>query len=101
MEWTDLLDQLDHRCEQLYEEEFYEEAFAVSDLATKLRTYLRFEGALTMNDEYNEWEDRACEVSLRLSPCSDEFYDETEAAEKRAALDTLLANPFVEHQPAI
>ncbi len=49
MEWTDLLDQLDHRCEQLYEEEFYEEAFAVSDLATKLRTYLRFEGAL--NDE--------------------------------------------------
>ncbi len=31
----------------------------------------------------------------------DEFYDETEAAEKRAALDTLLANPFVEHQPAI
>ncbi len=100
MEWTDLLDQLDHRCEQLYEEEFYE-AFAVSDLATKLRTYLRFEGALTMNDEYNEWEDRACEVFLAAKAMLDEFYDETEAAEKRAALDTLLANPFVEHQPAI
>ncbi len=54
-----------------------------------------------MNDEYNEWEDRACEVFLAAKELLDEFYDETEAAEKRAALDTLLANPFVEHQPAI
>lgn len=44
MEWTELLDQLDRRCEELYEDDFFEEAFAVSDLATKLRTFLRYEG---------------------------------------------------------
>lgn len=54
-----------------------------------------------MNDEYNEWEDRACKVYLEAVAMLNEFYDEHEAAEKRAALDTLLANPFQEHQPAI
>lgn len=54
-----------------------------------------------MNDEYNEWEDRACEVFLAAKELLDEFFSAEEAAEKRAALDSLLANPFREHQPAI
>lgn len=54
-----------------------------------------------MNDEYNEWEDRACEVFLAAKELLDEFFSAEEAAEKREALDTLLTNPFLEHQPAI
>lgn len=54
-----------------------------------------------MNDEYNEWEDRACEVFLAAKELLDEFYGEHEAAEKRAALDALLANPFRQMESAV
>lgn len=54
-----------------------------------------------MNDEYNEWEDRACKVYLEAIAMLNEFYDEHEAAEKRAALDTLLANPFRQMEGAV
>lgn len=34
------VEELDQQCQQLYDEGFEEEAFRISDLATKLRMYL-------------------------------------------------------------
>lgn len=41
MTLDDLVDELDHRCHELYDEGYEDEAFYLSDLATRLRMYLR------------------------------------------------------------
>lgn len=45
-DWTEKLEALDQRCQELYDNGFEDEAFRISDLATKLRMYLRCEGVI-------------------------------------------------------